>query len=65
MIKKIKFEFNDESEIEMINTDDGWVTKDEIERSIRNAKMALEKAFTPHLKSMLADKLKEDENNDG
>jgi hypothetical protein len=31
------------------------------ETAIANAKMALEEAFTPHLKSMLSAKLAEDE----
>ena len=35
------------------------------ETAIANAKMALEEAFTPHLKSMLSAKLSEDEVEEG
>ena len=35
------------------------------ETAIANAKMALEEAFTPHLKSMLSAKLAEDEVEEG
>ena len=59
MIKKIKFEFNDDSEMELIHSDDGWISKEEIEKSIQNAKKALEEAFTPHIKELLANKLRD------
>ena len=35
------------------------------ETALQNAKMALEEAFTPHLKSMLSAKLSEDDGEEG
>ena len=63
MIENIKVKFKDGSEIIMKKTDEGWLTMEDIEDKIKNAKMALEEAFTPHLKRLLSKKLKED--NDG
>ena len=41
----------------------GWLKRYKVEcdRSMENARMALEEAFTPQLKKMLKDKLKDDE----
>ena len=65
IINRIILKFNDDTEFKLTAIDEGWKDYEEIEKSIRNAKRALEEAFTPHLKSMLSAKLLEDEKSDG